>query len=444
MPDSVVPLPPRNRPANPKLWCFTTYFAEGLPFGIIRSMSSVFFTDIGVKNQYIGFLNFLGIPWNFKFLWAPLIDIIGTKRAWMISLQAIITLFTLLIAGVCWIIPTAQAAVPFLIAIGTLFVVLAFLSATNDIAIDGHFIEGLPHRNDQAGYTGYRVLAWRLSFIFVRFGLVGLASAAAKFLAGSGPYKPWAVAFAAGALVMMTMTVLNLFSLPRIERPASIAGRSFKSHLIEFVKAFPSWLTQEKIGLVIVFIIFYKIGDEILFSMGTPFLMRELLVTKGQIAWLSGLAGTAGSIAGTWLGGWWIKKTGLKKAIWPLTILMNINIWAYIWLAWAHPVAATPTGLWTIAIVHCYEQWAAGLGNAVLIVFILRTCKPDYKAAHYAIGSAIMSLPSTFIGGFGGVIVEAIGYLNLFILSFCASIPSMLLLFWVPIQEEAPKKLAET
>lgn len=431
---------------KPSVWVFSTYFAEGMPFGIIRSMSSVFFTDIGASNRVIGYLNFLGIPWNFKFLWAPLIDIVGTKRSWMIALQALIALFTLMIAAVCWMIPSPETAAPWLAVCGALFVVLAFVSATNDIAIDGHFIEGLPDKSQQAGCTGYRVFAWRISFILVRFGLIGMVAFAAASMAGAGPYKPWSVAFGVGALAMLAITVLHTFSLPQFKPGIATVRRTLKSEIAVFIKAFPSWLAQERIVLVILFIVFYKIGDSILFSMGTPFLMKDLGVTKGQIAWLSGLAGSFGSIAGTWLGAWWIRKNGLAKSIWPLTILMNFNILAYVWLAWSHPLPLTPPApplpadLWTIALVHCYEQWAAGLGDAVLIVFILRTCKPDYKAAHYAIGSAIMSLPSTVIGGFGGVIVDMMGYLNMFIMSFIISIPSMLLLFWVPLKDKEVAK----
>jgi PAT family beta-lactamase induction signal transducer AmpG len=114
---------------------------------------------------------------------------------------------------------------------------------------------------------------------------------------------------------------------------------------------------------------------------------------------------------------------------------MNLNIWAYIWLAWAKPSAATLPGLGMISAVYCYEQIAAGMGNAVLIVFILRTCKQEFKAAHYAIGSAFMSLFSTIFGGFSGVIVEHVGYLNLFVISFLATLPAMILLFFVKIKE---------
>jgi MFS transporter, PAT family, beta-lactamase induction signal transducer AmpG len=416
------------------VWCFSTYLAEGLPFGIIRILSSIFFTDIGLKERYIGYLNFLGIPWNLKFLWAPFLDIIGTKRTWMLVIQALISL---LVAGISLSCFTAarQADPGWIIAIiaGT-FVILAFLSATNDIAIDGYYMEGLTDPKDQAAYTGYRVFAYRIAIIMVRSGFVAMAAFAAARLGGTDPYRPWGYAFAAASLTMSLLTLFHIWHLPRFEQER--ARRTLPDITRDFGRAFSSYFEQEKIVLVIIFIIMFKIGDEILFSMGTPFLMRELGVTKAQLSWLGGILGALGVIVGTSMGGIWIKKKGLKKAIWPLTILMNFNIWAYIWLAWFRPQAETTSGLMVIAAVHTYEQMAAGLGNAVLLVYLLRTCKPEFKASHYAVGSAIMSLFSTFFGGFGGIIVEQMGYLNMFIMAFCASIPAMLLMFWVPIREE--------
>ena len=188
--------------------------------------------------------------------------------------------------------------------------------------------------------------------------------------------------------------------------------------------------------MVLVFIILYRVGDEILFSMTTPFLMRELGVTKGQYAWLAGFVGAAGTIIGTMLGGWWIKARGLGRTIWPITLLMNVNIWVYVWLAWAKPSAATTAGITTIAVIHGYEQIAAGLGSAALLVFLLRTCKPEFKAAHYAIGSAIMSLFATFFGGFGGRMVEWMGWESYFILAFVATLPGMALLPFVPLHDD--------
>lgn len=470
---------------NPKVWCFTTYFAEGLPYMIVRSMTSVFFTDIGMKTRYLGYLNFLGIPWNLKFLWAPFVEIFGRKRSWMIVVQILITLLTLAVAGICVLAarsPDPSLSTSVLVA---LFIVMAFIAATNDIAIDGYYMEGIADPKEQAAYTGYRVFAYRMSIIFVKYGLVSIAGFTAKSLSTGGEYIGWAWAFFVAGVTMGLFTLYHIVALPRFE-VAIKSVKSVQSVAIEFINSFATYLdisTQKSkvalssslgisvlafvicnmithqivlsfafallamlaplliqargaVAISLIFIIFYKIGDEILFSMGTPFLMRELHVSLKQIGLMAGVVGAFGSIAGTSIGGIWIKKTGLKKAIWPLTIIMNFNIWAYVWLAWAKPDASSMAGIMTIGAVYCYEQIAAGLGNAVLIVFILRTCKPQFKAAHYAIGSAFMSLFSTIFGGFGGVIVERMGYLNLFILSFLASIPAMALMFAVKIEED--------
>ena len=143
---------------------------------------------------------------------------------------------------------------------------------------------------------------------------------------------------------MLLLTLFHAWQLPRFEKDRVQGTRSFPEIAKDFGRAFSTYFDQERVALVIIFIITYKIGDEILFSMGTPFLMRELGVTKAQLSWLGGILGALGAIAGTSIGGIWIKKKGLKKAIWPLTILMNFNIWAYIWLAWSLPSAATPSG----------------------------------------------------------------------------------------------------
>lgn len=429
--------PATPRSPGPRVWCFTTYFAEGLPYTIVRIVTAVFYTDIGMKERYLGYLNFLALPWNLKFLWAPLVDIFGSKRGWMIALQGAITLLLTAIAAINLLAPAAGATEAQLTVLTALFVLLAVVSASNDIAIDGYYLEGLRDPGEQAAYTGYRVFAYRLAMVAGRSGLVAVAAWAATSGRTSGKHAPWAVAFGAAAAVVGATTLFHAWRLPRFEAARAGARRTVREVAGEFGRAFRSYARQERFAVVLAFIILYRIGDEVLFSMVTPFLMRGLGVTKGQYAWIAGIVGAAGAVAGTALGGIWIRRTGLRKAIWPLTLLMNLNIGAYIWLAWASPAPTTTLGLLTIAAVHGYEQVAAGLGTAVLVVYLLRTCRPEFKASHYAIGSAIMSIPSTLFGGFGGLIVERIGYLGLFVLAFAVSIPSMLLLFVVPIRDES-------
>ena len=155
---------------------------------VVRILSSVFFTQLGVKERYLGYLNYLGIPWNLKFLWAPILDGWGTKRAWQITLQALIGVLTCVIGGLSFIAATAPDPELYLHAIAAIFIVMAFLSATNDVAIDGYYLEALPKRDEQALLSGYRVLAYRLAMVFCRSGIVGLVNwVSGRYMHGS-PY----------------------------------------------------------------------------------------------------------------------------------------------------------------------------------------------------------------------------------------------------------------
>ncbi len=410
------------------LWVNTTYFAEGLPLIITLRLGTVFFTDIGASLTSIGYVNFLGLPWNIKFLWAPLLDIFGTKRRWLVTLQTIVGL---VILGVAW----AAYRVPMdnphghLTGIALTLVLLAFVAATNDIAIDAYYMEGIRGIREQAAYTGHKAMGYRIAVIAGVTGLLGLSAVSPD------KHLDWALAFGVGGATMLVLALFHAIALPRPET-ARVTRPDLRGTFATFGRAFWSYLQQDKIGIVLLFILTYKIGDEILFSMNSAFLMRELNVTKGQLSWLAGVVGAGTTIAGAMAGSYWIKRKGLKKAIWPLTILMNFNIWAYVWLAWSKPDPTTPNGFALIAFVHGYEMMAAALGNAVLLVYLLTTCKAEFKAAHYAIGSAIMSIPSRVVGGFGGAIAAHIGFLNFFILGFLVSLPSMLLLFVVPLKDD--------
>jgi PAT family beta-lactamase induction signal transducer AmpG len=433
-----LPPPPCRRTL---LWVNTTYFAEGLPYMVVRILSSLYFTQLGVRELYLGYLNYLGLPWNLKFLWAPLVDGWGSKRGWQICTQMLLGLLTMVVAYLSYCAGSAVSPEEYLTWIAGIFVVMAFVAATNDIAIDGYYLEAIPSRDQQALLSGYRVLAYRLAMVFARSGLVAVVAYAAAGATDASPALAWIPAFMVTALVLVGLGWLHGAILPRLEarkvphtsNDSSASGRAWRI----FRDGFASYLDQPRIGIVLLFIVLYKLGDEVLFSMVTPFMMRELKITTEQYAWLAGIVGAAGTIVGAMLGGWWIKRVGLRKALWPLSILMNLNIWLYVWLSYAKPDPTAFSGIASIAFVHGVEQLAAGLGSAALLVFLLTTCSKEFRATHYAIGSAIMSIPGTIIGGEAGRIVEQIGYTNLYILAFLLAIPGMCLIPFVPIRKES-------
>ncbi len=421
------------------LWVNTTYFAEGLPYMVVRILSSLYFTQLGVRELYLGYLNYFGLPWNLKFLWAPLVDGWWTKRRWQVVIQLVLALLTFLVAYLSYLAGVSANSEEYLGSIAVVFLVMAFVAATNDIAIDGYYLEAIASREQQALLSGYRVLAYRLSMVFARSGLVGVVAWATSKSIGGNPALAWIPAFCIAGGVLLALAVLHSRILPRTDTQTKrdLSALPLRRAAKVFKEGFQSYIAQPRVGLILSFVILYKLGDEVLFSMVTPFLMRELRISTEQYAWVAGIVGAAGTIAGAMIGGWWINRVGLRRALWPLSIVMNINIWLYVWLSIAKPDPATWWGISAIAAIHGVEQVAAGLGSAALLVFLLSTCSKDFRATHYAIGSAIMSVPGTLIGGEAGRLVELIGYTNLYIVAFVLSIPGMCLIPLVPIRGES-------
>lgn len=423
----------RARLSDP-FWISTLYFAEGLPFMLVRYLGGVTLTDWGVREATLGFLNFLGIPWNTKFLWAPLVDMVGTRRGWLLRAELVIALGALVLALFAHLGP-ADGAVAGATTLGwaihaflVVLVLLATAAATHDIGIDGYYLEAIPEPARQAGFTGLRVTAYRVAIIFAKSVVVAVAG-----------LLSWTWGYLAVAAVMGALFLLHAYGLP-LPTAEKRDARAPGDFLRTYGRAFVTWLDQPRIGLVLAFVITYKLGDEVLFSMNTPFLMRDIGLTKEQLSWLNGVVGTVASISGSLVSAWAIGKWGLKRAVWPLTLGMNVNLWAYVWLASTRPDPTSASGLALIAIVVAYEQWAAGLGNAVLVVYLMRTCKAEFKASHYAIASALPSLGGTLIGGFSGFVVEASGYVTLFLLAFAAALPSMICLMFLRLPDDSPRR----
>jgi PAT family beta-lactamase induction signal transducer AmpG len=201
-------------------------------------------------------------------------------------------------------------------------------------------------------------------------------------------------------------------------------------------------MDQEKIGLVLAFIILVRSGEFMVSSMTSAFAVD--LGIKNHYGWIAGGIGLPASIAGALIGGWAISRYGLKRVIWPFLLAQNLTNVAYMILAsgLAHYIKLN-TGatrqvfigagnLALAAFVHGFDQFASGLGTAVLTTFLMRICKMEFKAAHFAIGSGLMSLGGVVAGVSSGFIASWLGYSGMFLVSFIISIPSMVLLLWVP------------
>lgn len=408
----------KNKIKSSAVWVTLLYFAEGLPFTFLRtSVVPAFLKDMGASLQVIGYTSLLGIPYTFKLLWSPLIDIFWRRRHWTLALQFSL-LVMLIVLSFLIMIPHGMTYW----WIG--FAICAFLSASQDIAIDGFYMEALDDKQ-QAAYAGLRIAAYRVSMI--------LGTSIPLMIAGKAN---WFAGFLSCAGLLGIVWIYNFFFLPKPQRPPSEENHftnlreKFSAHLIKYGQAFKTYLDQERIVLIIVFMLIYKLGDAMLFSMNTPFLL-DLGITKFQLGWVSGTVGKIASIAGGILGGIWAAKRGLRRGLLELALFMNFAILAYVWMAYHKPP------FWMIVVTHALEQFAAGVGTTAFVIFQMRTCKAEFKASHYAIATSIMAFGPMISGPIGGYLASHFGYTLFFAVCFAASIPGLLLIPFLPIHEEA-------
>jgi PAT family beta-lactamase induction signal transducer AmpG len=209
-----------------------------------------------------------------------------------------------------------------------------------------------------------------------------------------------------------------------------------------YARAFMTYIDRERMSVVLAFIILMRAGESMLSSMVSPFIVD--LGIKVHYGWISGGVGLPFSILGAMAGGWMISKYSLGRTIWPFLLAQNLTNLVYMALALslvpylalntgAHQVTPLSAGnLFFVALVHAFDQFAGGLGTSVLVTFLMRTCLPDFKAAHFAIGTGLMNLSGVFAGVAGGFLAERLGYGYFFGISFLASIPGMALIPLVP------------
>jgi PAT family beta-lactamase induction signal transducer AmpG len=412
----------------------STYFAEGLPWSVLHQVAGEFLTAAGVDAAQIGRTSYLHAATLVKVLVGPVLDTLGSLRGWMILGQAAmgvaIGALGLLAARLVDGDPTALPIIWILLgAIGV-------LSAIHDTACDGYYMEVLD-KDAQARWSGARVAAFRVAMLVGSAGVVVL-----------GGRVGWRPALGAAAALMLLLAVAHQAWLPRPRgRPEPAAPRP-RGTTPRFRAAFEAFLAQDRVVLVIAFLLFYKTGDVVMFAMSKVLLARELAVPTDVRGVLNSFS-TIASIAGAVGGGAWIARRGLERALLPITLVMSAAVPLYALMATFAEVLAVgdPAQLRSmedldlahaaprlaiIALVVVVEQFAGGLATAGQVVFIMRRCHPDHKAAHYAFATALYSTSSMLIGGESGSVWEAMGPVPYFWLAFALTIPAVFLVRFVP------------
>lgn len=416
------------------LYIPTLYFAESLPYNLVNQISVILYKRMGVDNVTIGLTSYLYLPWVLKMFWGPMVDMYATKRAWIRSMQ-------ILMAAAFAVIAVGIFSPSFLTLSLILFTVIAFLSATHDIATDGFYMLALsPDR--QAFYVGIRSLFYRFGTIFATGALVVWAGHI-EASTGNIP-QAWATVFWATAGIMLALFLFHTFYLPRPD--ADTAGRHAKTTLPPYLDVFKTYFQQPGIVAIVAFILLYRLGEAMLVKMLSPFMLDARAVgglglDTITVGYAYGTVGIVSLVIGGILGGWVIAKFGLKKCIWPMALALNAPDIGYIWLA-----QAAETNLAAVYAVVAVEQFGYGLGFTAFMVFLMYTCEGRYKTAHYAISTGLMALGMMIPGMISGVLQQKLGYSNFFIAVMAISIPGMLIIPFLPMKadiKEVPTDLVD-
>ena len=410
---------------SPWLWVPSLYFAEGVPYFLVNNISVMMFAKMGVPNgQMAFFTTLLYFPWFLKGLWSPIVDVINTKRWWILTMQALMTAMMILLT-VTLPKPSpeaiAEGAVPINLFWVTLvlFIVAAFASATHDIAADGYYM--LAHSpSSQAAFIGIRSTAYRIASVFGQGVLVFIAGRIEKST-GDIPFS-WQVTIGVSAIIFFIVTLYHTFVLPkaaddkpRID-PKEGAGATFR----ELGNSFKTFFTKKGVVLAIIFMLLYRLPEGFLIKMCQPFLVAGrdnggLGLDTDAVGVVYGTIGVIALLAGGIAGGVYASKVGLKKALWIMTACMTLPCLTFCYLS-----IFLPTNLITISVAVSIEQFGYGFGFTAYMLYMMYFSEGEFKTSHYAICTAFMALSMMLPGFVAGYIQEAIGYVNFFwMVMFC-------------------------
>jgi PAT family beta-lactamase induction signal transducer AmpG len=386
------------------LICICTGFSSGLPLYLLIQFVPAWLRSADIDLSTIGLINLVLFPYTWKFIWSPVMDrfvvpMLGRRRGWMFITQvALIALMSML----SFYDPATDIS-----HIIVIVAAIAFFSASQDIVIDAYRRELLPDDELGAG-NGFYAQAYRISS-FVPGSL-------AMILAG---FYPWSVAHMSIAVFMLVGLVTTLMI-----NETSKAGeepQTLRSAVVEpFVEFFQRQGWQQAV-MILLFIMFYKLGDSMATALETPFFL-DMGFSTVEIGSIAKIAKSIGATVGTILGGIAMIKLGINRSLWVFGVFQLISILGYVMLSmvgYNHLVLAIASG---------FEYFGVGLGSVALIAFMAKSTNRHFTATQFALFSSIAAVPRTFVSATTGYVIEAVGYTQFFIICFVCAIPGMLML----------------
>ena len=415
---------------SPWAWVPTLYFAEGLPYALAMSVALVLYQNLGVPNaQNTFFVGLLYLPWVIKPLWSPAVDILKTRRRWIWTMQLLVGAA---LAGVALAIPTThfrQLTLAF-------FWLLAFASATHDVAADGFYLLALTE-HDQAWFNGIRTTFYRVAGILAKGQLVILAGILAA--ATNDFSSAWSLVFGLVAAIVLLLAIYHRWILPwpAGDRPIVAGGKNFPG---EFSKTFAAFFQKPNIGVSLLFLLVYRFGEAQLMPVTQLFFLDDrshggLGLTNLQVGFSYNTVGVIALIGGGLLGGFAISRNGLKFWLWPMLLAIHLPDAVFLWLA-----AAQPQNLFAIGAGIAVEQFGYGFGFAFFMLFMVYLARGEHATAHYALATGFMALGMMVPGLWSGWLQEHLGYQWFFVWVILATIPSFVVAMKIPLDAAFGRK----
>ena len=407
-----------NKSLSPWFWVPTLYFAEGIPYFIVNTISTIMFKKMGMSNPDIAaYTSILYLPWVIKPFWSPFVDIIRTKRWWVIAMQILMsaTFIGLALAlprPSAEVIATGHTPVSLFVLTLIIFWITAFASATHDIAADGYYMLALD-QGDQSLFVGIRSTFYRLSSIFGQGVLVVIAGLLETRY--SDIPKAWSVTMVVCAVLFAAITLYHVFFMPRplqdVRRENAASARDiFK----EFGRTFATFFKKPLVLLAIVFMLLYRLPEAFLIKMINPFLLDAaaeggLALSTETVGLVYGTIGIIGLTVGGIIGGIAASKWGLRKAMWPMAACMTLPCLTFVYLS-----MAVPTNIAVISTCVFIEQFGYGFGFTAYMLFMIFVSEGEFKTSHYSLCTAFMALSMMIPGFFAGWLQVSLGYVGFF------------------------------
>lgn len=392
------------------LICVLTGFSSGLPLYLLLNLVPAWLKTEGLSLKAIGAFALIQFPYTWKFVWSPFLDryalpLLGRRRGWMGLTQL------LLLAAIAWLgslSPTAELG----LVVG-LTALVAFLSATQDIVLDAYRRELLPEIELGIG-NAIHVNAYKLA---------GLVPGSLSLVLAD--HLPWSQVFLVTALFMAPGLMMTLM----VREPAVAAGapRTLRDAVVEPFREFFGRHGLRSALVVLAFIFLYKLGDSLCTALATPFYL-DMGFTKTEIGLVAKNAGLWPSVIGGLLGGLWMIRLGINRALWVFGVVQWLAIYGFAWLAWLGPAESDAARLAVLAAVIGLEALGVGLGTTAFVAYMARTTHPAYTATQLALFTSLMAVPRTFINASAGWLVEFLGWFDFFMLCGVLAVPGMLLL----------------